>query len=85
MIKLCGAQFSLDLLKVPDDAGPIGAGADTLRVGMVDSDKGYHALVLFQGLPELLLSREDIPYTHLSKEKNWESVKQLCSLESITT
>ena len=50
---------------VPDDAGTIRAGSDTLLVITLDADTSDSGFVLFQGLQQLMAPWLQLPNTHL--------------------
>lgn len=48
--------------QVPDDAGPIRAGGDTLLVVALDLDAGDGGFVLLHGLNEPVTALQDLPH-----------------------
>lgn len=59
-----GAQMSYSHY-VPDDAGTISAGSDTLFVVTLDFDTSNSGFVLFHGLQQAMATRLQLPHTHL--------------------
>lgn len=52
---------------VPDDAGTIIAGRNTLFVITLDFDRGDSGFVLFHGLEQPMAVWQQLPHTHLQQ------------------